>query len=155
LENGGTGDATLLNTDQAAALDRFSKEPIARLATVSTSRKPRIVPITFAIVGEFLFTMVDQKPKTTMHLHRLENIAQNPEVSLLADEYDTDWTRLWWVRIDGEAAVVESGSNWSIAQRLLMEKYHQYLTDPPMGPAIVVAVNDVTWWEWSPGRHAQ
>ncbi len=108
------------------------------------------MPVTFAVDGEFLFTMVDQKPKTTTALQRLTNIAQQPVVSLLVDNYDADWSQLWWVRIDGEASVVESGLNWSLAQRLLMSKYPQYLADPPIGPAIVVAIERITTWEWSP-----
>lgn len=139
-----------MSLDQESALARLSKEPVARLATISPSGTPHIVPITFAVDGEFLFTMVDQKPKTTTNLRRLSNVDRNPDVSLLVDVYNADWTRLWWVRVDGEADVVESGSNWSIAQRLLMEKYHQYLADPPMGPAIVISIDKLTWWEWSP-----
>ena len=30
----------------------------------------------------------------------------NPRVELLLDEYDADWSRLWWLRIEGEARVV-------------------------------------------------
>ena len=139
-----------MSPDRESALARFSAEPVGRLATITPSGAPHIVPITFAVEGEFLFTMVDQKPKSTTSLQRLINIAQKPLVSVLADKYDDDWTRLWWVRLDGEASVVESGSNWSLAQRLLMSKYPQYITDPPIGTAIVVAIEQVTSWAWVP-----
>jgi hypothetical protein len=33
-------------------------------------------------------------------------------------------------------------------RRLLQEKYPQYRGRPPDGPAIVIEITDVTWWEW-------
>ena len=39
-------------------------------------------------------------------LRRLDNVRAHPAVSLLVDHYDDDWTQLWWVRVDGAAAVV-------------------------------------------------
>ncbi|HEY5889874.1 MAG TPA: TIGR03668 family PPOX class F420-dependent oxidoreductase [Acidimicrobiia bacterium] len=139
-----------MSFDRESALARLSAELVGHLATTTPSGAPHIVPITFAVEGAFLFTIVDQKPKSTTSLKRLTNIGHQPMVSVLVDEYHDDWTRLWWVRVDGEASVVESGSNWSLAQRLLMSKYHQYVADPPVGPAIVVAIERVTSWEWAP-----
>ena len=49
--------------------------------------------------------MVDDKPKATTALRRLDNVRAHPAVSLLVDHYDDDWTRLWWVRVDGTAVV--------------------------------------------------
>jgi PPOX class probable F420-dependent enzyme len=118
------------------------------MATVSSDGAPQIVPITFAVDGGFLFTMVDQKPKTTTSLQRLRNVEANPAVSLIVDHYDDEWTKLWWVRFDGDAAVERSGSDWSLARRLLAAKYRHYSEQPPEGPAIVVAIERTTWWEW-------
>ena len=50
-----------------------------------------------------LYSAVDHKPKRSRALQRLENIAANPAVSLLVDDYAEDWSKLWWVRADGTA----------------------------------------------------
>ena len=99
-----------------------------------------------------MVTSVDQKPKRTRDLQRLKNIAGDPRVSLLADRYDDDWSRLWWVRVDGMARIVRSGTEFDEALALLAEKHAQYRADPPRGPAIVIEVGRVAWWSAEPPR---
>ena len=92
---------------------------------------------------------IDHKPKTTTTgLRRLTNIAANPRVSLLADEYvDADWTRLWWARADGRARVVQPPhADHRRAVACLVARYPQYADRPPAGPAIVVAVDRWSGW---------
>ncbi len=36
---------------------------------------------------------------------RTRNVRRDPKVSLLLDHYEDDWKRLWWLRVDGSAAV--------------------------------------------------
>src|SRR5579884_3635564 len=81
-------------------------EPVARLATAGSGGKPHIVPICFAIEGSRLYFAIDQKPKSGRPLRRLANIEANPQVSILVDHYEEDWSRLWWIRLDGIAAVL-------------------------------------------------
>ena len=59
------------------------------------------MPVTFAVLGDIIVIAIDHKPKRSMNLKRLRNIADNPRVSLLVDRYDDDWSQLWWVRADG------------------------------------------------------
>ena len=54
-----------------------------------------------ALDGDTLVTAIDAKPKRPGMLARLRNIAWEPRVAVLADGWDEDWTRLWWVRLDG------------------------------------------------------
>ena len=54
-----------------------------------------------------MYTAVDAKPKTTTRLRRLSNIRGNHRVAVLADHYDEDWSALWWVRADGDAAILD------------------------------------------------
>ncbi|MBO0786795.1 MAG: pyridoxamine 5'-phosphate oxidase family protein, partial [Actinobacteria bacterium] len=70
---------------------RFAAARIARLATTGADGQPHLVPVTFALDGDLLYTAVDAKPKTTRQLRRLRNIRGNPRVSLLADHYQEDW----------------------------------------------------------------
>src|SRR4029453_4312281 len=78
--------------------DRVEWARVARLATVRPDGRPHVVPITFPLVGDAGGSAVDQKPKTTLALARLANLAVHPVASVLVDHYDDDWARLWWVR---------------------------------------------------------
>jgi PPOX class probable F420-dependent enzyme len=130
----------------AEARDRFAGARVARLATVGATGRPHLVPIVFALDGDVVFSAVDAKPKRTTALKRLENIAANPRVALLADHYDEDWDALWWARADGIARVAsEADARRGIA--LLAERYEQYRAAPPRGPVIAVAVERWSGWQ--------
>ena len=137
--------------DRAEALRRIGDERVARLATIG-SDGPHLVPVVFAFDGGRVVTAVDQKPKRTRDLQRLKNIVADPRVSLLADQYDDDWSRLWWVRVDGTARIVRTGAEFVEVLALLADKYQQYRSDPPRGPAIVIEVGRVAWWSAEPPR---
>jgi PPOX class probable F420-dependent enzyme len=127
---------------------RFTRSPVARLATVTPSGQPHLVPVVFAVTEgqEAVYTAVDAKPKTTRRLRRLANIDGNPHVSLLVDHYADDWTRLWWVRVDGVASVHADGAELDLGYRLLRAKYPQYQSVPLDGPVIAIAVRH--WSSW-------
>src|SRR6478609_9002708 len=131
-----------MRRDEQWARERFEQARVARLATVSGDGSPHLVPMVFALVGSRLISAVDQKPKSTTALRRLDNIAGNPFVSVLVDEYDEDWTQLWWARADGWARVEQSHDLTALVAR-----YPQYRDDPPAGPVIVVEVDH--WSGWS------
>jgi PPOX class probable F420-dependent enzyme len=132
---------------------RLSMARVARLATVSAGpgqdARPHLVPITFAVDGDVIYTAVDAKPKTTRDLRRLRNLAANPQVAVLADQYDEDWERLWWVRADGAATVVIDPQAMAAPIRLLAGRYPQYRDSPPPGPVIVINVDRWTGWSAS------
>jgi PPOX class probable F420-dependent enzyme len=135
--------------DRGAALARFAAASVASLGTTRESGSPHVVPITFAVETESVYSMVDQKPKSTTALQRLANIAAHPAASLLVDHYEDDWKRLWWVRVDGTAAVSDDVATLTTARTLLQSKYPQYRDQPPDGPVISVTITGVTWWEWA------
>jgi PPOX class probable F420-dependent enzyme len=120
---------------------------VARLATVGADGRPHVVPVCFALDGDTLYMAVDEKPKSTRRLRRLANIEANPRVEVVIDEWDEDWTRLWWVRLSGTAHVVACDAR---ALELLQAKYEQYRDAPPAGPFVVVAVESRS--EWRAGR---
>ncbi|MFJ9350858.1 TIGR03668 family PPOX class F420-dependent oxidoreductase [Streptomyces sp. NPDC101237] len=124
---------------------RFAAARVARLATADASGRPHLVPVVFARYGtDGIVTAVDHKPKTTVRLKRLRNIAVQPSVSLLVDEYDEDWEHLWWVRADGHARVVPADA---AVIGPLREKYPQYREHPPAGPVVRVTVTHWTGWQ--------
>ena len=119
---------------------------MARLASVTETGRPHIVPVTFVLDGDRVYSAVDAKPKTTAKLRRLRNIRADPRVAVLADHYDEDWSSLWWVRADGRAEVVEEPRLMAGPIRLLAARYQQYLQTPPAGPVIAVEVGRWTGW---------
>lgn len=137
-----------MRLDERSCRERMAAVRVVRLATASSDLWPHLVPVTFVLRRDHLFTAVDQKPKTTTRLRRLRNIAENPRVSVLADHYEDDWERLWWVRADGLASIVDSGSAREAAIAMLSRKYSQYRQDPPRGPVVDVEVSSWTGWAY-------
>lgn len=115
--------------------DRLDRWPVARLATIGESGCPHQVPIVFAQVGESLWSPVDGKPKASGELARVRNIRARPDVGLLLDEYTDDWKRLWWIRIEGKARIVQpevpqEDASFLAALEALRAKYPQYQEVP-------------------------
>ena len=136
----------LVKADGDWARMRFAQARVARLATVSAEGVPHLVPITFAVLGDTIVSAVDHKPKSTTRLRRLSNIAANPSVSVLVDDYHDDWTRLWWARADGLARAVLDGPQFGTAVAALVRRYAQYRDLAPAGPVIVIDVSRWSGW---------
>jgi PPOX class probable F420-dependent enzyme len=133
--------------DADEARRRFGAASIARLGTVRPDGRPHLVPVCFALDGDAIVSVVDDKPKRSASLRRLDNVRAQPAVSLLVDQYDDDWTQLWWVRVDGTARVLEEGTEHAHAIDLLAAKYPQYRALRPAGP--VLEVTRLRWQGWS------
>jgi PPOX class probable F420-dependent enzyme len=137
--------------DAGEARGLFASVRVARLATVDAEGRPHLVPITFALDGDDIVTAVDHKPKRTTRLRRLANIEANPRVSVLADRYEDDWSRLWWARADGTARIVEPGaSEHERAVSRLAARYPQYEEQRPAASVILVSVS--RWSGWRAAR---
>lgn len=102
--------------------------PVARLATLRPDGAPHLVPIVFARAAGALWSPVDGKPKRGAALARLGHVRAEPRVAVLLDAYEDDWSRLWWLRVDGEATVVEVAV--PPAEAALRRKYPQYASTP-------------------------
>jgi len=136
---------------EAEARTRLADARVARLATAGSDGQPHLVPVTFAVDGELVYTAVDHKPKTTANLRRLRNIRENPRVALLADYYSEDWDALWWVRVDGRARIIEDEGGMRHQLDVLAERYGQYRQARPAGPVIVIEAERWTGWAGSQG----
>ena len=119
---------------------------MARLATIDPDGRPHLVPIVFTLDGDTLYSAVDRKPKRSTTLRRIENARARPDVTILVDHYEEDWSRLWWVRLRGRARVLDDGPERQRALVLLAEKYPQYRDEPPGGPVLAVDVSEVREW---------
>ncbi len=132
------------------ARERFAASPVARLATIRPGGAPHLVPVVFALEGELVYSAVDAKPKASGALSRLRNVSAHPAVSLLVDHYEADWRRLWWVRADGTARVVQAGPERDRAIELLRRKYAAYRQgDPWFGVAVVIEIGRWVGWQAS------
>ena len=133
-----------------AAIERFiDQQRVARLATVDSDGRPHIVPIVFVYQDETLYTPIDLKPKDVQpqRLRRVLNIAQNPDVQVLLDRYDEDWQQLGFVQLRGTAKLLDAGSDYDVALRMLDQKYSQYKDLPLEGrPVIKVNIDRIVSW---------
>ena len=125
---------------------RVESARVAHLATVGADALPHLVPVCFAVEGDTVYSAVDHKPKRTTDLQRLRNIAANPQVALLADHYEDDWSRIWWVRIDGRAEVLDASDASERAIDALSARYPQYRRARPSGPVVSIRIERLSGW---------
>jgi PPOX class probable F420-dependent enzyme len=135
--------------DPSEARARFVVARAAHLATADPRGRPHLVPIVFAVADQTIYTAVDDvKPKATLRLRRIANIAANPAVALMVDHYEDDWQRLWWVRVDGTARLLEPEEPEAAGARALLQaRYSQYRDAPP--PGVVIAIDVDRWTGWA------
>ena len=130
----------------------LKKARVARLATLDDENRPHIVPICFAYDGKLFYTAVDRKPKrvTRERLARLRNIQAAPRVALLIDEYDEDWTQLWYILIRGKAKLIPKSAHkehaWAI--RKLRAKYLQYARGMLADDAPIIRITPERTTSW-------
>ncbi|WP_204040093.1 TIGR03668 family PPOX class F420-dependent oxidoreductase [Acrocarpospora phusangensis] len=133
--------------EQREARERFLRARAGVLGTGGSDDGPHLVPIVFVVEGDVIAFAVDHKPKRTKDLRRLRNIARDDRVCVLVDHYEEDWTRLWWVRADGRAGVVEDAGVQEEWIGRLVERYEQYREQRPEGPVVAISVE--RWRGWS------
>lgn len=125
---------------------------VARLATVDEKGRPHIIPVCFACDGAVFYTAVDRKPKrlAPQKLARLRHIRATPQVALLIDQYDEDWTQLWYILVRGQAKLLPQSAQKerTDAIRRLREKYPQYTSGllPADAPIIRIAPERFNSW---------
>lgn len=130
--------------DEQQMRHRASEARAARVGTVDERGRVHLVPVVFVIDGETLYSPTDPGP----HLaKRLRNLAGDPRVTVLVDDYDEDWSRVWWVRLRGTGRVVAGDPEHDHARQLLAAKYPQFGGDP--GTGAVMAVDVAEWSGWA------
>ena len=102
---------------------------VARMATVDKHGNPLVLPICYVYNGRDIYTPLDKKPKrvSVKELKRVKNILENPNVSVVVDEYSEDWDKLGYIIILGTAGLLEYGKEYEYSLRLLCKKYPQYV----------------------------
>ncbi len=131
--------------------DRFLRSARSgHLATADVKGQPYVVPVCYVFDGESIYSVLDAKPKSTplRQLRRVRNILANPQVSLVVDHYEDDWSRLRYVLVLGEAGLLQEGEEWAKAIALLREKYPQY-QDMDLDDSPVIKITPVRFIPWS------
>ncbi|MDE2779153.1 MAG: TIGR03668 family PPOX class F420-dependent oxidoreductase [Chloroflexota bacterium] len=144
-------------------VQRLAAAPVGRLSTAGKSGAPHVIPVCFAldeeVDGVAIYIALDQKPKRAAltRLRRVRNILENPQVALVVDHYDPDWTKLWYILLTGAADLLEDGAGEAEerrkAVRLLRQKYPQYLEmDIDDNPVIRITPHRATAWSYTPEK---
>lgn len=119
---------------------------VARLGLLDDEDRPRVLPVTFALVGDVAWSAIDHKPKRSgREPARLRYLRRRPAVALTVDRYDDDWSRLAWVQLLGTAQVYEATMEGE-AMAALSRKYDQYRLRPPQGPLIAIEPTRALTW---------
>ena len=75
------------------------------------------------------------------------NILENPNVSLVIDDYSEEWSKLAYVLIRGTATLLEDGEERDLAESILRDKYPQYeLMLEPGCTVLKISIERVTSW---------
>ncbi|HYT34649.1 MAG TPA: TIGR03668 family PPOX class F420-dependent oxidoreductase [Ktedonobacteraceae bacterium] len=128
------------------------KQRVARLATADAEGNPHVIPVCYAFDGERFYTPLDEKPKrvTTSRLRRVRNIETRPQVALVIDQYDDDWSRLGYILVQGQAELLPPGDTaHTQALILLRERYPQYKT-MALEKYAVIAITPERIVSWGP-----
>jgi PPOX class probable F420-dependent enzyme len=147
-----------MNADFTADQERFlDEERVGRLGTVDDAGRPHVVPVCFALVNGLIYSAIDEKPKRVdargdpRRLQRVRNILAHPEVSLLVDRYDEDWSRLAWIQIRGLASLVDDDAEGAPGLAGLIERYPQYRAmDLVAAPLLCIEPLQIIAWRASP-----
>ena len=127
----------------------------AILATIDAAGRPRPVPICFIVAAADpahvrLLTPLDDKPKAVADkrdLARVRDIGARPDVSVLIERWDEEWSRLGWLRLDGQATLIEPGDVPPGTVERLRSKYAQYATHAlESSPMIAIEIERATSW---------
>jgi PPOX class probable F420-dependent enzyme len=101
---------------------------VAHLATANREGIPHVIPLCYALIGDCIYFVVDEKPKRThLGLKRLQNIRANPQVALVIDDYADDWTQLAYLLVHGLAAILDDPAEFERALQHLRARYPQYI----------------------------
>jgi PPOX class probable F420-dependent enzyme len=123
---------------------------VGRLATADRAGQPHVVPVCYAYAAGSFYIALDAKPKRVAHerLKRVRNLLDNPQVALVIDHYDEDWSALAYLLVRGAAILLLPGDpEHARAVELLRARYPQYRVMPiDEQPMITIRVESVVAW---------
>jgi PPOX class probable F420-dependent enzyme len=126
---------------------------VGRLGLLDGDGRPRVLPVTYAMVDGVVWSAIDHKPKRRAggELARVRWLRKRPQVTLTVDHYDEDWSELAWVQVLG-SVTIEAVDGHGAVLEALADKYPQYRDRPPGGPLLRLAVERIVSWRASQSR---
>ena len=95
---------------------------VGRVATVSPDGMPHVVPICHILeAGKIVFA-------TPVASAKALNLASNPRVCMVFDDYTEMWDELIQVVVQGHAEMLTEGEEFRRYRDLMFEKFPQYPT---------------------------
>jgi PPOX class probable F420-dependent enzyme len=128
------------------ALGLLQSARVARLGLLDDDDRPRVLPVTYALLGGELYTAIDSKPKRAdREPARLRFLRRRPEAALTVDRYSDDWSELGWVQVLGRVDVLATEAAPD-ALEALAAKYEPYRRERPPGPLLRLTPERVLCW---------
>ena len=122
-------------------------ERVCRVATAGKGGMPHLVPVCHVLHnGKIYFASGDEGRK-------MENLAENPRVTVTVDSYSDHWPALRGVMVQGTAKLIEGGPRFRRIRALLYKKYPQYPREAALSESdsVVVEVTPVRVFSWGRG----
>jgi PPOX class probable F420-dependent enzyme len=132
------------------ARELIESERVARLAFLDAEDRPRVLPVTFAVTGDAVWSAIDEKPKRRPEPARVRYLRRRPEAALCVDVYEDDWSRLAWVQLLGRVAVLSLEDGGEGLDELAA-KYAPYRERRPPGPLLRLEVERALYWRAAGG----
>jgi nitroimidazol reductase NimA-like FMN-containing flavoprotein (pyridoxamine 5'-phosphate oxidase superfamily) len=121
--------------------------PVGRLATVTKECEPVVRPIWPVFDSVFIYFASDPD------MPKLEQIEENPEISLVFDDYNREnWGAVKGIRVQGEAEIMWEGEEYRYAHSLLEEKYPEYRTADcgwKEGDVPIIKITPTSYSKWA------
>jgi PPOX class probable F420-dependent enzyme len=121
---------------------------VARLGFVDEADYPRVLPVTFVLFGQALYSAIDRKPKRAPEPARLRYLRRRPNATLTVDHYEDDWSALAWVQVLGRVELLDPKGDED-AFAALCSKYEPYKEEPPPGPLLRLEPERAICWRAS------
>jgi PPOX class probable F420-dependent enzyme len=144
------GSPTNLSNLPPWAFELLEAGRVGRLGLRDDDGQPRVLPITYALVGEEIWSAIDDKPKRDPGSEpaRVRYLRGDPRAALTVDHYSDDWARLAWVQILGDVRIVEAADS-PAALAALAKKYQPYRDSAPPGPLLALRPRRYLCWRAS------
>jgi PPOX class probable F420-dependent enzyme len=125
----------------------LDSEPVGHLGLLDDDGYPRVLPVTFVVVGTSAWSAIDDKPKRVPaeELARVRWLRARSSSALTVDRYADDWTRLAWVQLLGRTTIVDVAGHPAVVDALA-SRYPQYRSTPPGGPLLRLDPRRCVWW---------
>src|SRR5271169_672596 len=81
---------------------------VGHLGLLDDGGRPRVLPVTYAIHEQAVWTAINNKPKSSdREPARVRWLRERPSAALTIDRYEDDWSRLCWVQLIGTVSVID------------------------------------------------